>query len=83
MIITANQLIEMVRAYAVEVNRHKPIEVVSHISDYVVHKISNLCHVEQKEEYNTDEFAFRIDDQVKFLYKYCIESYKSHVQLHN
>jgi hypothetical protein len=68
-------MVEMVRAYAVDKNAHKPVPTVESISDWVVHKLSNLYHAKQVEKIDFSDLAMRIDDTVKGLYFYSMNSF--------
>lgn len=75
MIITTAQMVEMVRAYAVEVNVHKSLDVVKDLSDWVVHEIGNMYHASQVEFVGLAELAMPIDDTVRALYQMAMRTY--------
>lgn len=68
-------IIEMVRAYAVEVNVHKPIAIIKDISNWVIHEISNLYHVNQVRGVDVADLAMPLDDIKEALYKKAMMSY--------
>lgn len=84
MIIQTDEMVEIVRAYAVKVNCHKPLAVVASISDWVVHALSNFYHAGQVksldfsskgESLDDDVVAMSQDDTKKVLYKMAMQSY--------
>lgn len=70
-------LIDMVSAYAFEINKHKSIEVAVKIRDKVIDNLGDLFHVLQASpEIDLNRLVFTIDDTVKELYKYALKGGK-------
>ena len=93
MVISSHQMVETVRAYAVEVNKYKSILVIEDISSWVVHEISNFFHAGQVEtlsfseeeiglvendiDIGDDSVAVSLHETKMALYKKAMRSYKN------
>lgn len=79
--IRSTQLVELVRAYAQEVNKHKPISVVERINNMVVHRLSNAYHIDQIHELEIDGATYHENDDVSMMPVFDASGYGDEVKM--